>query len=156
MKEENKKTSQAAVTASEVEEKLLNGKITVNQARATLGLKPMSDDVANSYLVKHEEKPTLVKVSEGTWKMRLRSYLIRKLLGNHITIFIDKINDGVEWPVSYELEVADSKRRWLLFRADVQKLTPNRYRLKRYDSYYYRAYRSGFHEQHECCTHRLV
>lgn len=142
MKEENKKPPQAAVTASEGTEKLSNGKITINQARATLGLKPISDEIANSYLVKHEEQPTLVKVSKGTWKMRLRSYLIRKLLGNHITVFIHEINDGVEWPVLYELEVVDSKRRWLLFRADVQKLTPNRYRLKRYDSYYYRAYRS--------------
>lgn len=58
LSDENTRTPQAAVTASEVEEKLLNGKITVNQARAALGLKHISDEIANTCLVKGDIKPS--------------------------------------------------------------------------------------------------
>lgn len=50
--EDKKEPSQAAGTTREVEKLLLNGEITLNQAREQLGLTRISESKANMFLMK--------------------------------------------------------------------------------------------------------
>lgn len=51
-----KNDSHVATTVSEVEEKLSNGEVTLNQARTLLGLSPLEGKDTDAYLVKVDTK----------------------------------------------------------------------------------------------------
>jgi len=57
----------------------------------------------------------------------LRKWLLKKLMGKNITIFVGPLVDNAR-----KIEVADGKKRVKLMEANVERLTPIRYRLKDY------------------------
>lgn len=58
---------------------------------------------------------------------KIRSFLLRFLLGKSVTVFVDIKESG-----TYEVEFADSRRRKQLLVAEIERITPIRYRLKGY------------------------
>lgn len=58
---------------------------------------------------------------------QLKSWLIKKLIGKEVTIFITKKGSDC-----FHIEVGDSKNRKQLFKCEVEKKTSIRYWLKDY------------------------
>lgn len=89
--------------------------------------------------VKEENKKPLLTEelgSKGTLRMRFRAYLLRKLIGQHVTIYVTEMaNNG------YLIEVDDTKRQWVLLKIGIKKTAVEkhrvRYQLKTYFQYRY-------------------